>query len=422
MKVLFLALSCAGFGETLIGLALARQLARRGGRVHFVIDSAGTSLVGGVPFPVTVLEPQMGPLVKLIVDSLVSEMKPDAIVLADYFTYCGVFSKRYHVDPWFIDAYDIPILPVDIWEWDKTPFAIDVYVGKQLQVSRRFMEMGAWLRPVPLCHLSPADPRAFRFSLRDGTETISARTRHHLRTTLGLSRSDRLVLLALAKWQMPNLSDENGNACARAVPALIADYLRELPSNVHFVNVGQRVEALETLGAGRVHHLPACAPNRFNVLVGSADLFLGLNIGATTLTRAVMGGVPGLVLVNGRTVASPDDADRVAGELGVGVLTDTVRTWLAAGHPVYPFRMWPLGFHAFLEPLLTGNPYLETFRQVEVLDHRAVIDTLDALLFDRSAIAAIRQAQEAYVAQLDSLPGGAEAVEAAAQTCGAVVR
>src|SRR5262249_26716660 len=99
MKALFLALSSAGYGETLIGLSLARQLASINNSVHFVIDTISQPLLQESGFPFTVLDAQMGPLAGVLVNDAITEFGPDVIVLSDYFTYCGVFAKRFNLDP-----------------------------------------------------------------------------------------------------------------------------------------------------------------------------------------------------------------------------------------------------------------------------------------------------------------------------------
>ncbi|MBL8175732.1 MAG: hypothetical protein JNK48_13745 [Bryobacterales bacterium] len=404
MNILFLALSSAGYGETIIGLSLARSLRDQGHKAHFIIDCISSGLFSGGEFPHTVLEPQMGPMITLVMDSVIAEFKPEVIVLADYFTYCGVFSKRYKVDPWFIEQYGIPIVPVDIWEWHESEFAIDVFLNKKMPVSRKILDMGTALRPVPLCRLSSRRQDVFPFSLQAGAAPVSSRTREHLRTALGVPKHAKLVMLASAKWQMPTLSDDNGNRLAEAVPALLAHYLELLPDSVHFVNVGERPAALSQLPQDRLHLIPSCAQTRFNVLLGSVDLFVTLNLGATTLTRAVMTGVQGLVIENSIAGVGPEDLQRIDGTLR---LDDFAREWLARTMPVYPFRMWPLGFHDFLQPMLTDNPYLDTFARTQLLDGEGIRTMMERMLFDRGTIDRYKDSQQRYAGLVSALDDGA---------------
>ena len=63
MRLLFLAVSQRAYGETVIGLSLARQLARRGVQSHFVVEAAGEPVVaqGGSPTPRSTRQPARWP-------------------------------------------------------------------------------------------------------------------------------------------------------------------------------------------------------------------------------------------------------------------------------------------------------------------------------------------------------------------------
>ncbi|MFL6130183.1 MAG: DUF6365 family protein [Mycobacteriales bacterium] len=418
MKVLLLALSSAGYGETLIGLSLARQLAAAGHECRFVTEEMSVPLLRGSPFPFVPLQHGMGPLARLVVDEEVHDWRPDLIVLSDYFTYCGVFAKRFGLDPWFVDGYGIPVVPIDIWEWARAGFEVDVFCGKRMQVDDHILDYPAWLRPVPLCHTAGGDePRSYPFSLATGDEAVTRRTRRHLREVLGIPPTDRLVMLALARWQLPEYNDDNGNRVASLVPDLLVRCLAELPERTHVIQVGDRMSGLELLDPARAHHVPACSPSRFNVLLGSVDLFLGLNVGATTLARAVLAGVSGVVVTNSYALRSPDEA-AAAVETRGGRMDDRLAGWLRQAMPLYPFRMWPLGFHSFLSPLLADNAYTEAFRQVELVDTAGIVRTVERELYDPAAAEALAAGRRHFRRQLDSLPPTAEVFEKLAGSLG----
>ncbi len=416
MRLLFFAMSSAGYGETLIGMSLARQLKPAGIECFFVIEPMSEKLLHGSGFPYVVLDRSMGRFATLIVDDAVATFRPDAIVLSDYFTYCGVFPKRYGLDPWFIDKYGLPIMPIDIWEWANTDFSVDVFHGKSMTVNRRIMEMPTHLRPVPICHLD-ADERTYPFRLWEGNERVSRRTREHLRETFGMAPEDRMILLAVAGWQQDKYSDENGDRMAAHVPELLVHYLRQLPPSARFILVGSVPPVLESL-SDRVHVIPACSPNRFNVLLGSVDLVLTLNLGATTLARAVLSDIPGVVLTNRFVVPEKPDIDRVEAELGG--LSEDVRSWLSRTLPTYPFRMWPLGFHSFLDPIVADNPYLSTFAHAELLDEPAVLSALHGVLYDRDVQEGLARNRAAYLKTLTDHPGTPEVFTSAASRLGLV--
>jgi hypothetical protein len=414
MDALFLALSPQGFGETLIGLSLADQIAPQGVTSRFIVEGYARPLLEGRGYDFDVIEPGMGRLAGLVIDDVVRRFRPDVIVLADYFTYCSVMERRYRLDPWFLESYDIPVVPIDIWEWANTDFVVDIAGEYVYRTSDRFRSFPAHLRPVPLAHLAPAG-RTRPFRVWDGEEPISARSRSRLRASLGVGDHDRLVLLATAQWQVTSDAaySEAASAVASGIPRIVTRYLERLPAQTHFLLIGEIPAAWSGLPADRTHAVPPCPPRQFGALLQAADAVLSLNIGATTVWRAVMSGVPAMVLGNRHRLRDAADLDSDLGGF-TPFIRDAVRDCL----PLHPFRMWPLGFHSFLAPLLTANPYTDAVAQAEVLDEPAAVDGLTSLLFDADGRASRLAAQHDYADQVRALAETADVFTAVAQDLG----
>lgn len=420
MNLMFFALSTAGYGETVIGLSLARQLEPLGVRSHFVISPVSEQVLrrSGVPF--TTIEPRMGRLVRLLVDEDVRQFKPDAIVLADYYTYTGVFRERFGLDSWFIEEYGVPILPIDIWEWDKTSCAVDMF-EEDRPTDKKILDMDVFLRPVPLAH-PDREGRAYPFRLWEGTERVTRRTKRHLYETFGLGSRDRLVLLTIAPWQ--HMAEDKylssiGTHVLRGVPRLLAHYLAQLPDTTHFLIIGEVPPELAALPGSRVHALPPCSPARFTTMLGASDLVLSLNIGATTLGRAVLSDIPAVVLTNGFAV--PDAVAIGEVEAKLGGLTSGVRSWLGDMLPLHQMRMWPLGFWEFLEPILAGNPYTGAFTDLELLDEPAVVQGLERALYDPATRDRLAAGRAQYLSILDAQVDTRSVFAAAAARVGLVL-
>jgi hypothetical protein len=401
MRLLFFALSTAGYGETVIGLSLAEQLQPLGVQSQFVISPVSEQVLRRSGFPSTTIEPRMGRLARLLIDEAVSEFRPDAIVLADYYTFSGVFEHRFGLRPWFIEEYQLPILPIDIWEWENTPFAVDMF-EEDRPVDKKILEMDAFLRPVPLAH-PELSGRGYPFRLWEGSERVSRRTKEHLGTTFGLRPQDRLLLLTVAPWQQlpeDRYLSSMGTHVLRGVPRLLAHYLRQLPETTHFLLVGDPPPELAALPAERTHALPPCSPARFSTLLGASDLVLSLNVGATTLARAVLSDIPAIALTN--SLAVPDAESIGPAGARLGGLTDTARDWLAGMVPLHQMRMWPLGFYSFLEPLLAANPYTRAFADLELLDEPAVVAGIERALYDSETRDRLAAGRAEYLTILDT--------------------
>jgi uncharacterized protein DUF6365 len=421
MKALFLALSPHGFGETLIGLALADQLAPLGVTSQFIVEETARTILAGRGHEFDVLEPGMGKLAGLIVDDVVQRFRPDLIILADYFTYCTI-SVRYQLDPWFIDRYGIPVIPIDIWEWGGTDFVVDIAGDHVYRASERFRSSPASLRPVPLAHLEPGDGgHAHPFRVAAGEEPLSARARSRLRSSLGVGERDRLVLLATARWQVTGEAaySQAASSVASGVPRMVTHYLEQLPARTRFLLIGEIPDAWSGLPAGRTHAVPPCPQQEFGAMLQAADAVLSLNIGGTTVWRAVMAGVPAMVLGNRYRLRDVADIDRADAQ--AGGFTGFVRDAVSEAIPLHPFRMWPLGFYSFLDPMMAGNPYADAVAQAEVLDERAVVDGLTGLLFDQGYRATRLAIQDSYASKVFALPPTGEVFAAMAGQLGITV-
>jgi hypothetical protein len=417
-RALFLALSPHGFGETLIGLNLADQLVPLGVTSQFIVEESATTILAGRGHSFDVIEPGMGRLAGLVVDDVVQRFRPDVIILADYFTYCTI-SVRYQLDPWFIEAYGIPVVPIDIWEWGGTDFVVDIAGDYVYRASDRFRSLPACLRPVPLAHLEPDDAGHARpFRVASGEEPLSARARSRLRSSLGVGEQDRLVLIATARWQVTGDAaySQAASSVAAGVPPMVTHYLEQLPPRTRFLLIGEISQAWSGLPTDRTHAVLPCPQQEFGALLQAADAVLSLNLGGTTVWRAVMSGVPAMVLGNRYRLRDAADIERADAQ--AGGFTDYVRDAVTEVVPLHPFVLWPLGFYSFLRPMLAGNPYADAVAQAEVLDERAVVDSLTRLLYDGGYRADRIAAQDRYADQVLALPPTGEVFTAMAARLG----
>lgn len=415
MKALFLAASSEAWGETLIGLSLARKARYAGVESRFVIDPHTQLLLADSGFAYEVLDPGNAEAAERLIDAAVRDFAPDAIVLSDYFMYVRLADIREGFDPWFIDRYKRPIVPIDFWELDAGSEEGDIFGGRGQSIFEergRLTELCPRLRPVPPCHISQSSGRALAFSVCDEDARPSPSATNRIRKELGVPSDGRLILLTMPKWQLERFGDPDGDRVADLVPALLGHYLRQLPEGTHFGLVGEVPPRL-ALPHERTHLLPPCAPRRFDDLVASADLFISLNIPSTTLARSVMSDVPSVVVINSYGFRDTHERDRVLDALDAGPF---VRTWSERCTPLYPFRLWPLGCYKFLEPLLAHNSYSTTFAQAELLDEPGTVLLVKRLLYDAQTQAALQEARAAYRAELSKLPDAGETlVQAVAQ-------
>ncbi|MGC5010648.1 DUF6365 family protein [Streptosporangium sp. DT93] len=416
MRLLYISLTSSESGEVMIALNFARQLAGEDVRHHFVVPPNLAAKVAENGHPYTVLDPAVGAGARGLFDDVINQVRPDLIIVADYFTHMVFFD--YHLegehglDPWFIMDYGIPVLPIDIWEWENTDFSLDITAGLALPMDKRILDMPMHLRPVPTGKPT-ASGAGYPYLLTKETDRLSARRRAEVRAGLSVSGSDRLLVVPISNWQQPEESHPTVGRMARRVPDLIAHYLRRLPAQTRFVFVGSVPDSISALPAEQTRILPHQSAEDYSALLGACDGTLVLNPPATTLVRALLADLPGMFVTNGLPVEDEKDLERADRELGG--LSPKVREWITTSMPVPRFREWPMSFHTFMEPLLSGNPYLDAVAHNEILDERAVVEGLTALLYDAPTQERLAAARATYLERIAQVPDAAEAVAEAAR-------
>ena len=398
---LFLSLGRKGFGETILGMRLAQSLRDLSDEIFFLAHTSSSRLLQG-NFSHFAFNSEALPLVDIFINDHMARLKPDSIVLADYFT-TALTLDQYGRYPTFLHSGDVPVFAIDTWHSARTAGMIDLFTND-------FHEVNLWgdalqqLCPVPFLSVDDVESNIYQ-SLPDKVK-VPAKIRRHIRHALGLSSGDRAVLFCSAEWQHSHYKSEAGRRLAEALPRLVAGYLAQLGPAVHLVHVGPKTLELDALLGERYHWLPSVSPDAFDNIIASSDLFLTPNISATTITKALVSGVPVVALQNSLV---GDTLEAICAQLPFCV-SPFLADWIRSALPLYPFSMWPLGYHAFLAPLLANNPYAEAFDILELLHQPTIHHTLQNLLFSPAAKEEQLHKHALYLAQVRALPTGAQRI------------
>ncbi len=424
MRLLYFSLSAAAFGETFIGLSLAEQLRRAGMDNHFVVPPVTASAVRHFGFEHTVVDyatcPK-GPAARAFIDDLVKTVEPDAIVLSDYGSYSRSVEFHLRLDPWFIEEYGLPILPIDLGEWENTTFEIDLVGRDPVPVSKKILDWPAHLRPVPTAHLDAgAGGSGCPYRVVAPEPPVTDLARAGVFNEFGLRRDDRLVLIPVSSWQQPGgrMSGEMSARLAERVPELLVHYLGRLPASTHFLVIGEPPPALLGLPAERLHVIPPCSIERFTTLLGTSDLTIVFSPTSATSARSVLMNRTAMVVQNRFRVHNDADVALVDAEVK---LTGTVRDWLGRAAPIDPFRLWPKGAYFVQEPMFTDNPYTDALITAEILDETGTVAAMEGALYDPEIRDRHASARADYLRAVNALPDTADVVLAAVQRAAAAL-
>jgi hypothetical protein len=395
---LFLMLDAAAWGRAALGLDILRELRSEGDDVAVVASCGTMPLFRGCPFDVVELGDHLGPLSQLVVDDAIETCAPDAILLCDFHS-CNRYFELLGIDPRFVLRHRRPVIGMDIWNCHETDSEMDHLGDVSVRRADWVEELTGRLVPAPIGRLSAA---AAYCSL-PYPAPIPRSVRRHVRANLSLRDEDRAVLFCTAGWQH-DIKNPDGRRLLTALPELLWSHLAKLDPSVRLVHVGPQSIGIDD---SRYVWLPSLSPENFDRLLGSVDLFLSANISATTVSRAVTAGLPVLVVQNSLTAHKADEAEASHGRS----LSPTVRAWLERTLPIYPFRLWPLGYWRFLEPVFRDNPYYAALDVVELIDEPGFLAAGRRLLFDRNGRDAAIRCQANYVATARKLPTATRLIE-----------
>jgi len=403
MKHLFLALSRSGWGETILGIRIAKELEQLGDVVEFIAHDTASPLFARESFAHQPISNQTAPLLQIQLDKCVADNRPDTIVLSDFYT-ASLFFNRARLSDQLLHGYDIPLIAIDTWDFDSSGSSIDLFTDTQRPIADWICKIPNRLIPCPIVR-PDARPGVYR-NLPEPIR-LTTKVRNHIRSDIGIPPGEKALLFCTAQWQHAKYPSDHGGRIAELVPNLIGNYIRKLGSDVHLVHVGPRQCQFDKNIDKRYHWFPSLSPNRFDNLVASSDGVLSLNASATTIAKALVSGVPVVAVQN---TVSGDTCEQVEDQLPTECSTD-LHIWLKSALPIYPFSMWPLGYYNFLRPLLTDNPYSEAINLVEMLNEESVLGKLRDVLFGNDSRQAVLERQDKYVQHVAQLPSGASLVK-----------
>jgi hypothetical protein len=399
-KHLFIALSRKGWGETSVGVAVARQVKEEGSEASVMVHSSGVPSLIGTSLNFQEVPDHVVPLFWLLLDERLCEERFDSIILCDYLT-TDYTLRHYGMQPEQLLMYDVPLLVLDTWEYDVTGSTIDIYGVNQWQMGNWIEKIKHRLVPAPVGRLTA--PGAY-CGIPSQNTMLPTRVRRHIRQNLGLTDKDRAVLFCTAAWQH-NIKHFDGERISLLAPQLLWSYLTQVDPSIRLIHVGPAALALENTDH-RYLWMPCVTPSDFDRLLGSVDLFLSFNISATTIARAIASGVPIIAVQNsyqGNTLAE------VEAQMGM-CASQNLAAWIRAAVPLYPFRLWPLGHWHFLKPLLQYNAYAEALMVIELLDDVHFVETCRGILLNSVTRQQTITRQDTYASQARQLPTAAQLI------------
>jgi glucose-1-phosphate thymidylyltransferase len=406
---LLVALHDRSLGRAEIALRVGKDLRAQGDEVHFVAHDSTSLILNGSGFGFDKAKGHLGGLTRLLLDQCVRRVKPTNIIYFDYFNTSNYLRRMGIHNTQFLLAYDCATMTLDIWDYRQTGSCVDMIGGEERSLVlgdveeklAEFDRIPTRLIPVPL---APCEPEQGRFAcLPDIPEPFDRSTS---RRKLAVPEGDPMALFCTSGWQYPQGCDSGIQKISEQLPKLIAEYLRQVKRNVHLEHVGPMPYPLHSVLGDHYHWRAPLETEEFDKLLSNARLLISANVSSITIAKAIQMHVPVLVLKNSYTVRDPEEAQDLLG----CQLSRHLRNFVRETAPVYPFVLWPLGYHRFLQPLLAANPYCEAFDFVELLDESSFIRKCQLLISDGIVRNEMSERQRQYVENVRRLSSAAEVI------------
>lgn len=270
------------------------------------------------------------------------------------------------------------VIDVDVWQRSRTGWTVDLFGRREARPPIADPEAGSDVRTIVPVPIGRVDARSTTFQCLPETRRMSRKRR---------PRNDRTIILFTALWQHDAGGHPDGVRIARLVPELLARVIRDTRSQIRLLHVGPRRLPLQPILGDRYIYRTPVDPRQTDELILRADLMVSLNFAASTISRALCAGTPVLFIQNSRAIS---DAAQVP------TASDAMSNWLRRAAPIYPFRVWPIGYYDFLSPLAEHSELLESFRVAELTDED-LSQTIESLLFDQSEGDRMRERMLEYV-------------------------
>lgn len=330
--------------------------------------------------------------------------KPRLVIVSDPYTMEYAFSwsgfRFKH-----LKELGIPVVGIDEFEYPSTDYRIDYYGGLVKKLPPFIEACDVILRNCPLNVPRVTGKKVKNYSFIGENKKLNRKTRKTAREKLGIAEEEKMIFFATSNWEYMILNKIAPLATfLKWRPIIFENYLNLVKGKFTLVHVGPDTIAANT-SRFKCVNLKNVAPLDYEKYLLSSDLFITFNIVSVTLSKAVFGEVPSLVLQNDkvinfkklekRLVQMPDWYQKMAGEV----------------RKVFPFKTSSFGWHEFLKPVLSDNDYLNTFQRVPFFKMNEVVNSIEMLLFDSAVASSLKEKQRLYVENMLKLPTPGKVIE-----------
>ncbi len=388
-KILNIVLGEISTGELSIAISFEKSLDSLKYQSHFLIPEDKYMIMGErTQRQIFQLSRNRAPAEnQRIVVELLEQHQYDLIILFDIFTFEYAQSWT-GINCETLLKCNIPVMSLDEYEYTKAGYKLDYY-GLFIKRLPPLLEKCDYIiKNCPMsmtgclqdCLRQGNRNNEYYYRVFDQLKRISNKKKLAVRERyITKNKKEKVVLFTTSQWEVKGAySFSCQNRLSEWLGVILHEYLKELNEDIVLVHVGNENWKLDKQ-EGKVRYLQYdfLPVDVFEEVLQSIDLYITFNLVSITLSKAVMFGIPSLVLNNSKII-------------DFGRLTEKLKerpVWyqqMAADvKKVYPFAASMFGWTNFLKKVIENNGYVDTFQRGELFQYKETVKLLQKLLYDQ---------------------------------------
>ena len=390
LSYLILALHDHYMGQLPLAKVMAKSVMEQGHFAVLATNGINKNFNRDFPCSVETLSNRMGEQMETALWEIIRLHRVNVIILCDYLGNCNLFHRMGL--PGLNLPMDIPKIEVDLWDSERNGASVGCLfedeggTAMDIESTPSPQDHVLSMTPVPI---APFSGKSQRFNAMPGIPNLFL--------TRGMGENGKKKILTTSSpWQHhASISLEN-ELFQLKLPELMAGYLEHLGPKVEWIHVGPEPFELNGKMAGQYHWLPSLSPLELDDLLGNIDLFLSFNACGNIMIRAALMGTPTVLIQNSHRWTMESFSPL---------------PWIRGSELAYPFRLWPLQYYQFLDPLFQSDSFYSIVHTVEALDQEDFLQTCSKLLYDSDYKTVDAEMKIAFRIQLNNLPDAATAIQ-----------
>lgn len=340
-----------------------------------------------------------------LITNFFDNFKPDLFLISDIYTFDYSYSWSGIKLP-FLKKYNKKIINFDEYEYRNSDYVIDYYGNLKSQLFNLQADCDYLLAHCPLNKKNNKDMNnVFYFSLYEKKLTISKDKKEEIRKRFNPDGKSKIIFTATSKWESLNVCNFNSlTPLLKWLPQIILNYLDLLDIKLTLIHVGPQKWDTDNFQNIAYHHFSYLAPSEFDDYILSSDLFITTNLVSVTLSKAIYGNIPSILINNNKIIDFKKLADKLIN------LPNWYQKMAREVEIAYPYQVFPFGWYSFLKVVMSENIYMKTFIQAPLFQKTKCLELIKMYLLDNNKRQELLKEQNEYLENVLKLPTPEEIV------------